>query len=148
MKRALIGIGGLILAIAAAFAIDEWSYARWERQMAAASGAFVRAYQGDQIWFSTALPGGAGLLSKPSISFLAFYQPPAAAWTYHVSQHSLIGYRLVTAYQSGKRLFLRGRGRYGRHAPYVIGVRRCMPYDPCLRKNEWEPFVEHQDDGT
>lgn len=145
MKRAILVLAGLCFFVLGAFGVDEWTYSRWDRRMAAASRQFEAAYSSDRIWSTRALPGGAGLLAKPNISFVVFYEPPLSAWTYHVSQRSRIGYHIVRWYQAAKRRVSRGKLRSSDHAPYVIGVRRCMPYDPCSPKEMWQPYVEHQD---
>jgi len=137
----------LAVAVTAALAVDEWSYWSWRTRMAAAASGFETSARENRIFWSGELASPSGFLAKPNIAFIASYQPPALAWTYHIGMHNKIGYAFASGYVALKQAVLGAHVPVEfrvEHAPFQIGVRRCMAYDPCTPKNAWLPYMEHQ----
>jgi hypothetical protein len=147
MRKATAVALVVTLAVIAAFAVDEWSYWSWRTRMAAAASRFEASVRENRTFWSGELASPSGFISNPNIAFIASYQPPSLAWTYHISMHSRIGYAVASSYTALKQTVLGARVPVEfrvEHSPFQIGVRRCMSYDPCSPKDAWLPYVEHQ----
>jgi hypothetical protein len=147
MRKFTVAVVVLIVLVVAALAIDEISYWSWRTRMTRVAAKFESSTVKNQNFWANELPPATGFASKPNIAFIASFQPPMLAWTYHVSMHNKAGFAFVRAYVGAKQRILSSSVNPEfrvEHSPFHIGVRRCMLYDPCAPKDAWLPYVEHQ----